>query len=263
MAWPQTDYDAQGAHALQNNVVKENPDLFKSKDLLLVNNSIESLSPKSKILPVMLSAKKAPWVTYHNIVGRLPPAGYFSLRSSTDGDGVVEYTSARFPDAVSEIEVPADHVNVHRHPLSVLEVRRILLEHKSAMPIIGPWKNDDKPNPTAGQRQKQEVLPASLQQGFAPAAYPTPQALQNALPSSNNIQSGDSDDRSMSFHLEDQHWQDQRMPDPNLGVTASDETDMLELPVPNSYGMPREPTLPFDRQSIPMADLPSAMPTHR
>jgi hypothetical protein len=25
--------------------------------------------------------------------------------------------------------VPADHMNVHRHPLAVLEVRRILLEH--------------------------------------------------------------------------------------------------------------------------------------
>jgi hypothetical protein len=32
-------------------------------------------------------------------------------------------------DVESEIVVPADHVNLHRHPRSVLEVRRILLEH--------------------------------------------------------------------------------------------------------------------------------------
>jgi len=30
---------------------------------------------------------------------------------------------------LSEFIVPADHLEVHRHPLSILEVRRILLEH--------------------------------------------------------------------------------------------------------------------------------------
>jgi hypothetical protein len=49
-------------------------------------------------------------------------------RGSDDGDGVVEYASAHLEDAESEIVVTADHVNVHRHPLAVLEVRRILLE---------------------------------------------------------------------------------------------------------------------------------------
>jgi hypothetical protein len=32
------------------------------------------------------------------------------------------------PQLRSQIVVPSDHVNVHRHPQSILEVRRVLLE---------------------------------------------------------------------------------------------------------------------------------------
>lgn len=247
---------------LQNDVIRENPDLFKNQELFKVHTSIDSLSPKSKVLPVMLGAKKAPWVTYHNIVGRLPPAGYFSLRSGSDGDGVVEYTSARFPDAVSEIEVPADHVNVHRHPLSVLEVRRILLEHKNAMPVIGPWKLRDTPNPTAGQ-QRQNVLPASLQQQEGvTGTTPT-----NGLPvnTSGSKKAGvypGSGQRSSIIVPENQ----------DAGINASDSTgvDMISLPViegnpahlqPNQQPPIAPPLNP--RPMIPMADLPMAMPVYR
>ena len=38
-------------------------------------------------------------------------------------------TSAHLDDAESELIVPADHFHVHQHPLAVLEIRRILLEH--------------------------------------------------------------------------------------------------------------------------------------
>jgi hypothetical protein len=44
---------------------------------------------------------------------------------------VVSLTSAKLdqmPQVASQIVVPADHVNLHRHPESILEVRRILLE---------------------------------------------------------------------------------------------------------------------------------------
>jgi len=37
--------------------------------------------------------------------------------------------SAHLDDAESELIVPADHFHVHQHPLAVLEIRRILLEH--------------------------------------------------------------------------------------------------------------------------------------
>jgi hypothetical protein len=44
-------------------------------------------------------------------------------------DGVVSYESAHLDNVDSEISINADHSTIHRHPLSVLEVRRILIEH--------------------------------------------------------------------------------------------------------------------------------------
>ncbi len=108
---------------------QDNPGLFRDEAKVFeVSTSIDSLSPKSPFLPAMLSARRPPWTRYHNIVGRVPAQGVFG-RVAGDGDGIVEFTSAHLDDVESEIVVPADHVNVHRHPLAVLEVRRILLEH--------------------------------------------------------------------------------------------------------------------------------------
>ncbi|HEY5315919.1 MAG TPA: alpha/beta fold hydrolase, partial [Pirellulales bacterium] len=109
-------------------VVKDNPKLFKDTSLIEVKTSFDSLAPDSPILPVMLKAERPPWVRYHNIVGLLPDKGLWGVLHE-DGDGVVPYSSAHLDDVRSEITVDADHMNVHRHPLSVLEVRRILLEH--------------------------------------------------------------------------------------------------------------------------------------
>jgi hypothetical protein len=67
-------------------------------------------------------------VRYHNIVGEVSDESFFR-RFSGEGDGVVELASARVPHALSEISVPADHSNVHNHPLAVLEVQRVLREH--------------------------------------------------------------------------------------------------------------------------------------
>jgi uncharacterized protein YcsI (UPF0317 family) len=76
----------------------------------------------------MLSAERAPWTMYHNIVGVVPSKTLLG-RVSEEGDGVVALESARAADAVTEVTVPADHMVVHKHPLAILEVRRILLEH--------------------------------------------------------------------------------------------------------------------------------------
>ena len=57
------------------------------------------------------------------------PAGRLAVLG--DGDGVVSLSSARLdsaPQLESQITVPADHISAHRHPQSILEVRRILLE---------------------------------------------------------------------------------------------------------------------------------------
>ena len=107
----------------------DNPGLFREQwNLIDVPTSIDSLAPDSPILPVMLSSPAPPWVKYHNIVGRIPDDG-FVRRVAGDGDGVVQFESAHLDNVASEIVVTADHSVVHRHPRSVLEVRRILLEH--------------------------------------------------------------------------------------------------------------------------------------
>ena len=64
------------------------------------------------------------------MVGRVPDLGWRHLFTE-DGDGVVSLASAELdgmPQLRSQIVVPADHVSVHRHPQSILEVRRVLLE---------------------------------------------------------------------------------------------------------------------------------------
>jgi pimeloyl-ACP methyl ester carboxylesterase len=106
----------------------DNPGAFLPGSLLRVDTSIDSLAPSEPIFPVMLNSRKAPWVTYHNIIGIVPQQWWLS-KLVPDGDGVVSRNSAHANDAVSEIVVPADHTSVHTHPAAVLEVRRILLEH--------------------------------------------------------------------------------------------------------------------------------------
>ncbi len=107
---------------------RDNPGLFPEKNLIDVPTSIDSLEPHSPIFPVMLASQHLPSVKYHNIVGRLPKQGLIG-HVAGDSDGVVAYSSAHLDDVESEIIVPAEHMNLHRHPRSVLEVRRILLEH--------------------------------------------------------------------------------------------------------------------------------------
>ncbi len=109
-------------------VVRDNPGFFRDASMLEIENSIDSLSPKSPVFPVMLASYRAPWVKYHNIIGMLPDKGLTGwLLAGTDG--VVSYDSAHVDGVESELVVPADHTTVHAHPLAVLEVKRILLLH--------------------------------------------------------------------------------------------------------------------------------------
>lgn len=107
-------------------LLDENAELKRSP-LLRINNSVESLSPTSPLFPVILGSKTGN-VKYHNIIGVLPEDEVLG-KVAAKGDGVVKFESARVEAAVSEAIVPEDHVNIHRHPLSVLEVQRILVEH--------------------------------------------------------------------------------------------------------------------------------------
>jgi pimeloyl-ACP methyl ester carboxylesterase len=113
-------------------VVRDNPGFFRNTELLTITTSIDSLAPESPVFPALLAAPRAPWVRYHNVVGRAPKQGFLG-KIAGDGDGVVSLASARLDRADSQLEVEADHVTVHQHPRSVLEVRRILRDHLAEM----------------------------------------------------------------------------------------------------------------------------------
>jgi pimeloyl-ACP methyl ester carboxylesterase len=110
---------------------RDNPGFFRDREFLTCKTSIDSLSPDSPVLPVVRTAQKSPRTDYHNIVGVSEEDGIM-VRLTGTGDGVVDYDSAHLDDVDSEITVGADHMNVHRHPRSILEVRRILREHRVA-----------------------------------------------------------------------------------------------------------------------------------
>lgn len=109
-------------------------DEIRAQGVLEMQTSIDSLSPTSPILEIMQSSATAPWVQYHNILGVVAEEGVLS-KVAGDSDGVVTVESARLPHAVSELTVAADHINIHRHPRTVLEVQRILLEHLDQVSI--------------------------------------------------------------------------------------------------------------------------------
>lgn len=111
----------------KNQLIARNPGFFRPDAPLDISTSIDSLSPESPLLPVLLVAHHGSWVKYNNIVGDVPEKGVAKLFSSGRGDGVVTLESAKLENAESQIVVPADHSMVHRHPQSILEVRRILL----------------------------------------------------------------------------------------------------------------------------------------
>jgi pimeloyl-ACP methyl ester carboxylesterase len=109
---------------------RDNPGFFRNKELLTISTSIDSLSPDSPVLPVMLRSPRSPRTIYHNIVGLVPNEGFVGSLAG-GSDGIVEYESAHLDDVASEITVPSDHLTVHHHPRAILEVRRILLEHQA------------------------------------------------------------------------------------------------------------------------------------
>jgi pimeloyl-ACP methyl ester carboxylesterase len=112
-------------------LMKENPhDLAHG-----LPTSVDLLAPNSPALEILAARPRPEGVHYHSIIGQAPHSDTLrevgSLLGQHDphSDGVVPYSSAHIGTAESEIIVEADHMQVHRHPMAVLEVRRILLEH--------------------------------------------------------------------------------------------------------------------------------------
>ena len=89
-----------------------------------------------------------------------PTMGFPMVRNKGDGDHFVMSQmipvlfnwSDNLPQVRSQIEVPADHVSVHRHPQSILEVRRILLTQLTELENF----------PSAGQNSVQKGVAGSL-----------------------------------------------------------------------------------------------------
>ncbi len=102
-----------------------NPKAFRHHGPLGGSTSIDSLSPDSPILQVMHSTTRPQSVTYHNVVG----VKYDDRPLEQNTDGVVAFGSAHREDVASEIVVQAEHSMVHRHPRTILELRRILRKH--------------------------------------------------------------------------------------------------------------------------------------
>jgi pimeloyl-ACP methyl ester carboxylesterase len=116
-------------------ILADNPELKASHDKAVQLTSVDLLDPASPALKILNEHPRPAGVTYNSVVGITHDntAKLERLLAGTspceEGDGVVPYTSAHLESANSELIVPADHSHVHQHPLAVLEVRRILLEH--------------------------------------------------------------------------------------------------------------------------------------
>ncbi len=102
-----------------------NPDLLRDSSPLLVSTGVDSLDPDSEILQVLAEARLPQEVHYHNVVG----VKQNDVPLEKSSDGVVAYNSSHFDNAESEIVVRAAHSEVQRHPRTILEIRRILMDH--------------------------------------------------------------------------------------------------------------------------------------
>lgn len=92
-------------------------------EMRAVPTSLDSMSPNNKVLLALAAVPPVPRVTAHTIAAikgsDQPPAG---------GDGVVKYISAHVPYVESELVVRSSH-SCQGKPVTIEEVRRILLEH--------------------------------------------------------------------------------------------------------------------------------------
>ena len=85
--------------------------------------SIKGLSPHNPFIQALAGIAIDRGVPFHSIIGDRGLDG-----GEQSSDGVVPYTSSHLAGAASELVVPADHAAT-AHPLTVLEVKRILKLH--------------------------------------------------------------------------------------------------------------------------------------
>jgi hypothetical protein len=161
----------------RHQLVARNPDYFRPSAPLDVRTSIDSLSPNSPLLPVLLDAPSGPWVKYHNIMGNAPQKGFTGWLMPDNGDGVVSLASAKVENAQSQIVVPADHTSVHRHPQSILEVHRILRKHVEELRRFPYGVTDSSTPPSSVESIRHATLPGVSSPVVSKSAVPKPAVL--------------------------------------------------------------------------------------
>lgn len=113
----------------QDRLLDKNPDAFTQFFQKPLPTSVDNLSPDSPIIQAVANLEIDPKVRYHSIIG--------NTREGTieaGNDGVVPYTSSHMEGAESEYIVPAGHSSCQSHPLTVLEIQRILYDHITSSP---------------------------------------------------------------------------------------------------------------------------------
>jgi pimeloyl-ACP methyl ester carboxylesterase len=158
--------------ATTQDIATENPDLVQTLDKKPLETSVDLLAPDAPALKLLAARARPKQVHYHSIIGVLKKKVYEAEVETwlsgdyEPGDGVVPYRSAHLDGIDSELKVDADHSHVHHHPLAILELRRILLEHLreaeasgEILPVstLRPDKGDAKSLPLTSAKTKEKT----------------------------------------------------------------------------------------------------------
>ncbi len=108
-------------------IAAENPDLDSARDAVkAMPTAVDNMRPGNRFVRTLAASPIAPGVTAHSIIAVL---GEGAVSGKTDG--VVAYESAHLDGVESEKIVRSPH-SCQAEPDTILEVRRILLEHLAA-----------------------------------------------------------------------------------------------------------------------------------
>ena len=105
-----------------------------------IPTSVDGMSPENPVLQALVSTPLEPGVKAHSIIAVKGEGDY-----REGNDGVVEYKSAHLEEVESEFIVRSGH-SCQGHPLTIEEVRRILLEH-IASPSAEPAREGMEKSP--------------------------------------------------------------------------------------------------------------------
>jgi len=104
-------------------VAQENPEAVRGQLLEGTPTAVDNMRPGHPFIRTLAASPIAPGVTVHSII-----AVEDDGRPEEGSDGVVKYKSAHLEGVASEKIVRSDH-SCQGKPETILEVRRILLEH--------------------------------------------------------------------------------------------------------------------------------------